>query len=135
MRATLLTALFLPGLLLVAPIAGSEEPAVETAAAVTDAPAPAVDKPAEAKPVDAAASAVAKAEHDNFVLPPGFKVKKRGKYTLYCRKDPVIGTRFESEKCYDETGVRDYLQAQRENQEKVDQMRRVCATQGSCGSN
>ena len=31
MRATFLTALILPGLLLAAPIAGSEEPAAETA--------------------------------------------------------------------------------------------------------
>ncbi|HEY8266313.1 MAG TPA: hypothetical protein VIG03_07040 [Steroidobacteraceae bacterium] len=133
MRATLLTALILPALLLDPPIAGSEEPPAETAAASTVAPA--AEKPADTKPVDAKASAVAKADDEAFVIPPGFKERKRGKYTVYCRKDPVIGTRFQSEKCYDEQGIHDYLQAQRENQEKVDQMRRTCATQGSCGSN
>jgi len=46
-----------------------------------------------------------------------------------------MGTRFPVEKCYDEQGIRDYLLAQRENQKQVDQMRRICATQGSCGSN
>jgi hypothetical protein len=134
MHATFLTALILPGLLLAAPIAGSEELPAETAAAAKAAPAE--DKPADTKPVDAAASAAAKADaDDDFVIPPGFKERKRGKYTVYCRKDPVMGTRFQSERCYDEKGIRDYLLAQRENQENIDRMRRVCSTQGACGSN
>jgi hypothetical protein len=68
-------------------------------------------------------------------LPPGFKPKKRGKYMLYCRKETVMGTRFPVEKCYDEAGIRELIRAQIENQEQLDQMRRICSTAGACGSN
>jgi hypothetical protein len=68
-------------------------------------------------------------------LPPGFKPKKRGKYMLYCRKETVMGTRFPVERCYDEAGIREFIRAQIENQEQLDQMRRICSTAGACGSN
>lgn len=123
MHATLLTALMLPGLLLAAPIAGSEEPAAENAA------------PAEAASADTAASAVAKADEDDFVLPPGFKPMKRGKFILYCRKETVMGTRFPAQKCYDENGIRQMAQSLREEREKIDQMRRICGQQAACGAN
>ena len=119
MRATLLTAVILPGLLLAAPVAGSEEPAAENAA------------PAESAPVDAAA--VAKADEDDFVLPPGFKPMKRGKYILYCRKETVMGTRLPAQKCYDENGIRQMAQSLREEREKIDQMRRICGSMNACG--
>ena len=119
MHATFLTALILPGLLLAAPIAGSGEPAAENAV------------PAEA----AAASAVAKADDDDFVLPPGFKPMKRGKFTLYCRKETVMGTRLPAMKCYDEDGIRQMAQSLREEREKIDQMRRICGQQAACGAN
>ena len=78
----------------------------------------------------------AAAEEDGEIkIPPGFRVKKRGELTLYCRKEDVMGTRFPVEKCYDETGIREYLRAQRDDQQKVDQMRRICSSGGSCGSN
>ena len=51
-------------------------------------------------------AAAAKADDDNFALPPGFKPKKRGKFTLYCRKEQAMGTRFPAQKCYDEKGIR-----------------------------
>ena len=119
MRATLLTALIVPWLLLAAPVAGSEEPAAENAA------------PAESAPVDAAA--VAKADDDDFVLPPGFKPMKRGKYILYCRKETVMGTRLPAQKCYDENGIRQMAQSLREEREKIDQMRRICGSLNACG--
>ncbi len=124
MRATFLTALILPGLLLAAPIAGSEEPAAENTA------------PAEVAAADAAAaSAVAKADDDDFVLPPGFKPMKRGKFILYCRKETVMGTRLPAQKCYDEDGIRQMAQSLREEREKIDQMRRICGQQAACGAN
>ena len=49
------------------------------------------------------------AEEDTLQLPVGFKPKKRGKYTVYCRKEEVMGTRFPVEKCYDEQGIREML--------------------------
>jgi hypothetical protein len=61
------------------------------------------------------------------------RAKKRGKYVVYCHKEQVIGTRFQAEKCYDETGIREMLRAQRDDQEKVDQMRRICGSLESCG--
>ena len=125
--------MILPGLLLAAPIAGSEEPLAETASAATAAPAE--DHPTDANPADSAASAVAKDEDDNFVLPPGFKPMKRGKYILYCRKETVMGTRLPAQKCYDEDGIRQMAQTLREEREKIDQMRRICGQQGACGAN
>jgi len=119
MRATLLTALIVPWLLLAAPVAGSEEPAAENAA------------PAESAAADAAA--VATADDDDFVLPPGFKLMKRGKYILYCRKETVMGTRLPAQKCYDENGIRQIAQSLREEREKIDQMRRICGSLNACG--
>jgi len=119
MRATLLTALIVPWLLLAAPVAGSEEPAAENAA------------PAESAAADAAA--VATADDDGFVLPPGFKPMKRGKYILYCRKETVMGTRLPAQKCYDENGIRQIAQSLREEREKIDQMRRICGSLNACG--
>ena len=114
-------------------VAGSEETPAESAAAATAAPAE--DEPTDAKPADAAASAVANDEDDNFVLPPGFKPMKRGKYTLYCRKESVMGTRLPAQKCYDEDGIRQLVQSLREEREKIDQMRRICGQHGACGAN
>jgi hypothetical protein len=54
---------------------------------------------------------------------------------VYCRKETVMGTRFPVETCYHEKGIREYLAAQCENQEKVDQMRRICGSQAACGAN
>ena len=68
-------------------------------------------------------------------LPLGFKPRQRGKFTVYCRKETVMGTRFPVETCYHEKGIREYLAAQCENQEKVDQMRRICGSQAACGAN
>jgi hypothetical protein len=82
--------------------------------------------PADEKPADTAAK---------ITLPPGFKPKKRGKYTLYCRKETVMGTRFPAERCYDEDGIRQLVLALREERAKIDQMRRICSQQGACGAN
>jgi hypothetical protein len=70
-----------------------------------------------------------------FVIPDGFREKKRGKFTVYCRKETVMGTRVPAEKCYDENGIRALAQELRENREKVDQLRRICGSQAACGSN
>jgi DnaJ-class molecular chaperone len=85
---------------------------------------------------DAAAPAPkAKADDEPFTPPPGWRTKQRGKFTIYCRKQSEKGTRLPTEVCYDEEGIRAMLLAQREDQERVDQMRRVCGSQAACGSN
>lgn len=70
-----------------------------------------------------------------FVPPDGWRPKKRGKFTVYCRKETPRGTRIPTEVCYDEDGIRAMLAAQTEDRERVDQMRRVCSSQAVCGSN
>lgn len=83
-----------------------------------------------AAPAQAATEASApKAE---FKPPPGFRTKKRGSKVMYCIKDSSVGTRFKSEKCYDEDGVRDYVLAREENKRDFDQARSTCS---SCSSN
>lgn len=67
-------------------------------------------------------------------LPPGFKVKKRGKYTLYCKTDTPLGTRFKHETCYDEDQMRAYLLALEENKVDVDRIRNTCSNQCACGN-
>jgi hypothetical protein len=74
------------------------------------------------------------AEEKPFVPPDGWREKKRGKYTVYCRKESEVGTRFQKETCYDQEGIRAMLAAQQDDREKVDQMRRICGSQDACGS-
>ena len=66
-------------------------------------------------------------------LPPGFKVRKRGKFTLYCKTDTPLGTRFKSETCYDENNMRAYLLALQENKSDVDRIRNICSNPCACG--
>ena len=73
-------------------------------------------------------------EEGPFVPPDGWREKKRGKHTVYCRKDSEAGTRFQKETCHDEAGIRAMLAAQQDDREKVDQMRRICGSQDACGS-
>jgi hypothetical protein len=129
MPAAFVTALGALALCLAAIPAAAEEPV----AAATDTAA-AADTAAATAAADTATIAKA-ADDDALHLPPGFKPKKRGKYMLYCRKETVMGTRFPVEKCYDEAGIRELIRAQIENQEQLDQMRRICSTAGACGSN
>lgn len=129
MRAIFLAALAATAIA-AAPAFG-DEPATTEAAVATESAEAKADAPATA---ELAAADVSKpAAEDEIYLPPGFKVKKRGKFTLYCRKEDVMGTRFPVEKCYDEQGIRDYVLDQRENQKQVDQMRRICGSMDACG--
>ena len=82
------------------------------------------DKPETApKATDAAA-----AGEEAFKPPPGFKTKKRGEIVLYCMRDSTVGTRFKTEKCYDEAQMRDYLAAQQENKRDIERVRNTCST-------
>jgi len=100
---------------------------------------PAADAPIESKAIedttaDSTIAPAAKADTvEKITLPPGFKPKKRGKYTLYCRKETVMGTRLPAQKCYDENGIRQIAQSLREEREKIDQLRRICGSLNACG--
>jgi hypothetical protein len=79
-----------------------------------------------AKAAETPAPAVAKEEP--FKPPPGFKTKKRGELVLYCMRDSTVGTRFKTEKCYDEAQLRDYIIAQQENKRDIDRVKNTCST-------
>ena len=86
-------------------------------------PGPAGDKPeTTAKAIEAATG------DEEFKPPPGFKTKKRGEIVLYCIRDSTVGTRFKTEKCYDEAQMRDYLVAQQENKRDIERVRNTCST-------
>ena len=86
-------------------------------------------EPAQAPPAATADEqpkpAAAEAE---FKPPPGFKTKKRGQLVVYCIRDSTVGTRFKTEKCYDEAQMRDYLTAQQENKRDIERVRNTCST-------
>src|SRR5512134_2241375 len=58
-----------------------------------------------------------------FQPPPGFRVKKHGDATLYCRRETVLGSRFKAEKCYDQAGVEEIMRAEHESKGLVDKIR------------
>jgi hypothetical protein len=84
--------------------------------------------PAEDKPAVTAKASEAAPGDEEFKPPPGFKTKKRGEIVLYCMRDSTVGTRFKTEKCYDEVQMRDYLIAQQENKRDIERVRNTCST-------
>jgi len=82
---------------------------------------------AKAKAETTAATAEAKDETQELKPPPGFRTKKRGDKVLYCIKDSTVGTRFKTEKCYDEDQMKAYLLAREQNNRDFDQRRAICS--------
>ena len=80
------------------------------------------------EPPAAPAAEQPKVAEKEFKPPPGFKTRKRGELVLYCIKDSTVGTRFKTEKCYDESQMRDYLAAQQEQKRDIDRVRNTCST-------
>ena len=107
--------------------------ALATAAAYAGpyASGPADTPPVEAEPA-ADAETAAKAEEE-LKLPPGFKKVKRGKHTLYCKKVTPLGTRFQTDQCFDEPGMRNYILALQETKGDVDRIRQTCSNLCVCG--
>ncbi len=129
MRANILGALILSGLLSsTTPVRGEETAVAEQASTEKTSTIDAAKKATAGKD-----AAVAAEESSEFVIPPGFREKKRGQFTLYCRKEPKVGTRFPEEKCYDESGIREMLRLQALDRERFDQTRRLCTNPAACG--
>jgi hypothetical protein len=82
------------------------------------------------KPVQSEAAAK---EVKEFKLPPGFVKRTRGKHVLYCNVVTPLGTRFKSERCYDEAQMRDYMIALKENKNDIDRVRNTCSNVCTCG--
>lgn len=74
----------------------------------------------------------AEKKDEEFKPPPGFQTKKRGKFTLYCIRDSTIGTRFKTERCYDEDQMREYLLAVEIQKRDIDRIRATCTTAAVC---
>ena len=121
---------------------GPTVPDAEASASVWQAAHPALAQEAavaeEAPAAEAAAkledTAAAKApgEAEEFKPPPGFKTKKHGKLVLYCKKDSTVGTRFQTEKCYNEDQMRQYLLALEVQKRDIDRIRSTCASAAVC---
>jgi hypothetical protein len=92
--------------------------------------------PSDAAPVGAEPSATAEEnkEMEDSKPPPGYRVKKRGDTTLFCRRDSEVGTRFAVEKCYSEEQLVELELQNDAARQRIDQTRRVCSTQEVCGS-
>lgn len=102
--------------------------AVNASAAGSEPPDATTDA---AKPVAAAESA---AEKMGPLTPsPGFKMKRRGKYLLYCKREAPMGTRLKSETCFDEQQIRNYLLALEAGKVDIDRTRAICSNSCVCG--
>lgn len=88
-------------------------------------------KPESAKAAPASET-TAKASQE-LKLPPGWKKKKRGKFILYCKKEAPMGTRLQSETCYDEPNMRNYILALQESKSDIDRIRSTCSNICTCG--
>lgn len=123
MRSVLFGLMILSSGIALAGTSSDETPAADAAKPVK----------AEAKPAAAAAAAGVKAGEMEDRLPPGFKVKRRGQYVMYCKTDTPIGTRFKHETCLDDAQMRDYLIWLQENKAEIDRIRATCSTKKACG--
>ena len=95
------------------------------------AESPAAEASSEKPETPLKADAVAPDEKE-FKPPPGFRTKKRGELVLYCMKDSTVGTRFKTEKCYDEDQMREYLLALEIQRRDIDRIRSTCGTGSTC---
>ncbi len=92
-----------------------------------------VDSTTAAKPEAPAAEKNVPSPGDADYEPPaGFKVKKQGKFVLYCMRDRTTGTRFTTEKCYNGDQLREYLLALEVQKRDIDRIRSTCASGAVC---
>jgi len=89
---------------------------------------PTADQPKVSSVASNSAATEPAAEDKEFKPPIGFIPKKRGANVLYCKRDTTIGTRFQTEKCYSEAQMRDYIIAQQENKRDIDRVRSTCSS-------
>jgi hypothetical protein len=121
MRADRIRMLKIPGMLawfLAAQIALAEGPAVGDKSPTAD--------PVKENTATTESTAAAGKKDEAFKPPRGFKTKKRGDLTLYCQTDATVGTRFKTEKCYDEAQLRAYMLVLEAQRRDVDRIRTNC---------
>ncbi|MBX3704810.1 MAG: hypothetical protein KF822_13635 [Steroidobacteraceae bacterium] len=104
-------------------------------ALVSASPNPISNETAASEPAQdkAESPTAAKASlQEEFSPPPGYRAKKRGKKTVYCKKSPESGTRFASEICYDEEQLREMERSREIGNASFDQARKVCSGLEPC---
>lgn len=98
-------------------------------AAATPAP---VAAPVQAEPAQRAAEP--QSTNEAFKPPNGYRVKKRGTDTVYCRKDTILGSRFPEEFCFTEDELKD-LERRAESERVSKQQQSGICVGGNCGGN
>jgi invasion protein IalB len=73
------------------------------------------------------------AEEQEFRTPSGYKKKKRGDTTVYCRYETPIGTRFPTEYCFTRNQLERVEKSKQGMQDDVAMRQRMCTTQKACG--
>lgn len=84
------------------------------------------------EPTSADQAQAAPEKKEEYVPPRGYKPKKFGDKTLYCRSDREIGTRFKTEKCYDEETLTELELIREQNQRNMEQRRAICSDPTIC---
>lgn len=77
----------------------ASQPQTPTPATPAAAPSPAA--------TPAPAATTAKAEAGAYKPPAGYRAKKLGANTLYCKKDTLLGSRFPTEFCFSEDELKE----------------------------
>jgi hypothetical protein len=103
--------------------------------------APPASETMTASAADAAAPASTGAEapestgdKHEFKPPPGYKAKIDGWNIVYCRKMPVLGSRFPKQVCMTETELKEHMAANDTMKRDKDQVSRVCSQAAGCAN-
>jgi hypothetical protein len=72
------------------------------------------------------------AEEAEFRTPAGYKKKKKGDKTMYCRSQTPTGTRFPTEYCYTQAQLERVLKSKQGIQDDVAMRQRICTTNSAC---
>jgi hypothetical protein len=109
---------------------GSETTTASAADAVPAASA-ATAPPAAAATTAAAASTDAAKP---FKPPAGYKTKIKDWDVVYCKKTPVLGSRFPQEVCMNEAQLKEHMAAMEAMKRDKDQVSRVCSMAAGCAN-
>jgi hypothetical protein len=87
-----------------------------------------------AKAADDATPVAAKAVDgaQGFKPPPGYKAKIKEWDVVYCKKTPVLGSRFPQEICMTEAQLKDHLAAMETMKRDKDQISSLCTSKPGC---
>ena len=100
-------------------------------AAAEAAPAPAAEATASSKPVEQVQTSQAAAAA--FKPPSGYKQKKLGANTVYCKKDTLLGSRFPTEFCFTEDELKEIERRGEDMRLNKQKQSQVCAG-GGCNN-